>query len=403
MRDILKAAKVESLEKKPIAGNYYDGEKLYLCVSPKGKLSWRYRIEVNSKRTWVTFGRFPQISLAEARALALEYSKLAVKGLNPREHLEKQKELNITITELCKEYMELKAPVVRKKPNSLADHMRIIKNEIIAHIGSYRLSELTLPLIQRKLIQPRQLDSPASAKRNVITLNSIINYAIDVGYLEKNPIPRKTITSIHKDGERERYLNFDELTIVLNAVLKSSIRWQFKACFVILLLTGCRKQEIMDTTFEQLSLSSETLYIPENKTNEPFQVPLPKQAIILFKILKEINGNFKYIFAGKSGGRTGHNTLNQVLRFSGLLLSQPYTVHDIRRTYATTLSELNYTPDLIELALNHKRKGMERVYQRSNLIEQRRIMGQKLADKIQSFVEPELWKSFISYNKECVG
>ena len=347
-------------------------------------------MDLAGKKTWVTIGNYPDILLSEARNIAIEYGQLIAKDINPRDYIEKQKELNMTVGALCREYLIKRAPIVRKKPTSLEDHVRIINNEIIAHIGSVKLSQLNLPLIHRKIIQPKQIDSPASVRRNVITLFSIIRYAIELGYMTSNPITRKTIDDIYEEVERERYLTYDELKIVLNGIYKSALKIQWKIAFTLQLMLLTRKQELLGATWEQVDFDNAILSIPENKSDRPFQIPLPKQAIKLFNILKMVNGDFNYCFAGQSGGQTGRGTLNQALRFSGLLLSEPYTVHDLRRSGATHLSDIGYSSDCIEMALNHAKPGMVRVYQRSVMMEQRQEMLQTWADKIDELINPEL-------------
>ena len=75
-----------------------------------------------------------------------------------------------------------------------------------------------------------------------------------------------------------------------------------------------------------------------------------------------------------------------------------FTVHDLRRTGATLLSESGYPSDYIEVALNHSKGGMKQVYQRSQFIEQRKKMLQDWADRLDALIKPEL----LPYDKEFI-
>jgi integrase len=61
-----------------------------------------------------------------------------------------------------------------------------------------------------------------------------------------------------------------------------------------------------------------------------------------------------------------------------------FTVHDLRRTGATRLSEMDYQPDWIEKALNHKLRGVRGIYNRAEYGPQRRKMLQEWADSLDS-------------------
>lgn len=166
MKYILTASKVESWYKKPVAGNYADGGRLYLCISESGTLSFRYRMELHGIKNWITLGRYPAITLSHAREIAVEYSQLVARGINPKEHKERQKTLNISISDLCAEYLQHKAPLKRTKELSLKEFTRAVNNEIVAKIGTIKLNELTAEQIHKRLIQPKIHDSPASVKKN---------------------------------------------------------------------------------------------------------------------------------------------------------------------------------------------------------------------------------------------
>jgi len=398
MRNILSATKVESLYTNPVPGQYKDGNRLYLIVSPKGVLSFRYRMELDGKRNWITIGRYPAITLALAREKAINYSQIVAQGEHPKLHFKevkkKEQELKRSIADLCAEYIEHEAPRVRKKEDSLKALIRIINNEIVAKIGAYKVSELTSQLVHRKLIQPKIKDSPASCKRNIITLNQIIRYGISLEYLPNNPLADKILPSnIYKDQVGERYLSFEELEKLLNCVYKANIRTQWAIVLNLLILLMCRKNELLKSKFKDLILDENPrLSIPENKTNRPTEIPLSKHAVKLFEVLKELNGDSEYIFSSVHAGKhPSHNALNQVLKFAETLLDSPWTPHSLRRTGATQLEKLGVNFIVIECLLNHQWKdGSKKHYLQYGYWKERREALEMWSEKVQGLIKPEL-------------
>lgn len=387
MRHILKSTDIDKLYKKPIAGNYSDGGYLYLVVSANGILSFRYRVSLDNLKNWITIGRYPAVTLAYAREKALEYSKLVAQGVNPKEYFERQKTLSITIANLCSEYIEHKAPTVRKKADSLLQLTRCINNEIVAKIGNVKLSELTSEVIHKKLIQPKIKDSPSAVKRNIITLKQVIKYAYEIGYINSNPVERIDISSIYQDRVRERVLSDDELSMLLITVYKANIRTQWKIAIHLLALLLVRKNELMQATWEQIDFANKLFHLPINKTNRPTKIPLSKQAIHLFEILHELNGDSKFVFTGHKGNAPSHNTLNNIIRFTEAILDESFTIHDLRRTGATKLQELGFDMIVIEAALNHEFRNKSGIsYFKHDYLEERRKMLEDWSNRIDSII-----------------
>jgi hypothetical protein len=70
---------------KPQDQSYYlpDGDNLSLYITPQGGKVWRLAYRHNNKRKQIALGKFPVISLAEARELKLEKQRLLAKGIDP--------------------------------------------------------------------------------------------------------------------------------------------------------------------------------------------------------------------------------------------------------------------------------------------------------------------------------
>jgi hypothetical protein len=80
--------RLASLAKSPVAGKYTDGHGLYVKVTPAGGLYWQWRIRT-PRETIVSFGTYPEVSLAEARERHQQAREQRRRGLDP--NLEKRK------------------------------------------------------------------------------------------------------------------------------------------------------------------------------------------------------------------------------------------------------------------------------------------------------------------------
>lgn len=399
MKNILTASQVESLYKKPVEGKYLDGSNLYLFVSKAGNLSFRYRVRIpGGQVTWVTIGKYPIVTLAEARDTAFEYAKIIAKGITPKEFYQRQNSLNLKFSILAEEYIQHRLPLVRKKEDSKNQELRSINNELVARIGDIKLNDLNTEVIHKKIIQPKVHDSPAAVKRNLITLNQLLRYALELGYINSNPIDRINISTIYKDKARDRFLSFEELKKLLETIYKANIRTQWKYGIALLVHLGCRKNELMQAQWIQVDFQNAVFRLTDTKMNKPFRIPLSSQALEIFKKLYELNGDSKFVFTGNSIEKApGHNTLNNILKFCETLLDEPFTIHDIRRSFSTLLGQMGFDFILIEASLNHQfRNSSSRPYFHHDYEIERKKLHQAWSDKISSLVGIEL-KEFAQF------
>jgi integrase len=179
---------------------------------------------------------------------------------------------------------------------------------------------------------------------------------------------------------RSRALNEGEIRIFLNRLDAAAIRSQFKIALRLTLLTLTRKSEVRLARWEHVNLERGEWEIPpeHSKTSAGQIVYLPRQASVLLAQMKPSEKRVGYVFPalGSDGYTpTGPSTLNRALACVQGGMAH-FTVHDLRRTGATRLSEMGFNPDWIEKAMNHKLRGVRGIYNRAEYATQRREMLQ---------------------------
>lgn len=122
--------------------------------------------------------------------------------------------------------------------------------------------------------------------------------------------------------------------------------------FLVGLFTGLRKNEIMRLAWADVDLPARLLQIPQTKNGTPHTLPLDRFLTDLFRRRKtEVGG--VYVFPGKSGDhpvRDIDDMTAVVTKASGV----KFTLHDLRRTFATAGAEVGLSTYILKRLLNHK-------------------------------------------------
>ena len=203
------------------------------------------------------------------------------------------------------------------------------------------------------------------------------------GVADTNPlaaIPAKFVAEV---SERNRALKPPELAAFLKALQTARIRPDLKAALWLILLTLTRKGETRRARWDEFDLDKAEWALPEahSKTDTPLIVPLSRQAVDLLRAQRARHPHSSVVFPMRAANDTpiAASTLNRALNRIHVKIEH-FTVHDLRRTAATNLSEQEYNTDVIEKSLNHKLKGVRGVYNRAQYATQRRQMLQAWAD-----------------------
>jgi integrase len=223
--------------------------------------------------------------------------------------------------------------------------------------------------------------------RNVI--KQIFDYAIETQLVTINPAVMVATRFIGKARKRSRVLTPSEIRLYLRTVYQSNIRRQFKLALHIILLTLSRKSELLLARWEHVNFEAGEWLIPEKnaKTAKPHIVYLSTQVAAMFRELKALAGDSELVMPGRGSlvRPFADNALNKAL--DGLTFDMdPLTIHDLRRTGATLLTENGFNKDVIEKALSHEAVGIRAVYIVAEYAEQRKKMLQWWGDYVDSIV-----------------
>lgn len=189
----------------------------------------------------------------------------------------------------------------------------------------------------------------------------VFNFAVDRDIIQHAPTDRlKSTRIIGAKAIRTRVLNNDELRRVWHGAEKLSP--DYRDAIRLLMLTGCRRSEIAAIKRSEIKVMSKLITLPASRTKSsaPHTVPMskPVMAIVVQRLLASPGEDDDFLFSRELRG-FGKATKN-LNAATGKI--DHYTLHDLRRTFRTRLSALGVSDTVAELAINHARKGLARVY-----------------------------------------
>ena len=377
---------------KPKDGTRYskaDGNGLLLDITPGGVRSWVFRYRLNGKREKLVLGHYPDLSLKAARAKRDELARKVALGESPALEAKLARSgvaLNPTVKEFGERYYREQVEPNLKDPKTI---QRYLKTEIYPAFGDKTLKDVDALDVQALVYRKRDGGRVASAMRIRNVIKQVFDYAIETRLATINPAAMVATRFIGKARKRSRVLTPNEIRLYLRTVYQSNMRRQFKLALHIILLTLSRKSELLLARWEHVNFDAGEWLIPEgnSKTKKPHIVYMSTQVAAMFRELKALAGGSEFVMPGRSSllKPFAGNALNKALE--GLTFDMdPLTIHDLRRTGATLLTEHGFNRDVIEKALSHEAKGIRAVYILAEYADKRKQMLQWWADYVDSIV-----------------
>jgi integrase len=385
--------RILSLKPRIYRYTMHDTGGLYIEVWPSGIKSWRLRFMRNRVRQRVTLGRFPEVTISMARADRDQLMQAICAGRSPHEERRRQRQevqRSLTVKEFGERYLR---EVVGRARKDSTPVRRYLDRSVYPVMGGMRIAAVDAGHVRDLVFAIRDAGhgQAAAAVRNL--LKRVWDYALACGIVTDNPARATPIKYIAAAKARSRALSEAEIKECLNRLDASSMRDDWKAALRLILLTLVRKSELRLARWEHIDLVRGEWEIPleHSKTGMGQIVYLSRQAKELIQRLATPAKRSGHLFpASGSDGSTpiGQTTLNRALKQIQRGMAH-FTVHDLRRTGATRLSEMGYNADWIEKALNHKLRGVRGIYNRAEYGAQRREMLQAWADTLDTLQSDE--------------
>jgi len=389
----LGAIEVEKVKPGTKPQYLFDGGGLYLQVMPNGGKWWRLKYAVDGKNNVISFGTYPEISLAQAREFRMEARKLIAIGVDPSVN---RKAVKSAKEELLANSFEFIGREWHEKMKSedawTSDHATTIMNrmekDMFPWIGSKPITEVTAKDIRTILDRVKGRGVIETARRCRTIACQVFTYAIstdraiyDVAASLRKHLPPTSKTRKHMASVTDP----KELAPLLRAIDGYQGGLVAKCALQLLPLLFVRPGELRHMEWAEIDLETAEWNIPavKMKMKQPHLVPLSDRAIVILTEIKPLTGNSKYVFPStRSFDRCmSDNTINAAFRRMGFN-GDTITGHGFRATARTILDEvLQQRVDLIEHQLAHAVKDPNgRAYNRTAHLVERKKMMQLWAD-----------------------
>lgn len=364
-----------------------DGDGLTFTLSPKGLAAWVLRYRHGGKAKELTIGRYPDMSLLNARKLAAEKRVDVSKGVDVAgtKRIAKLEAKNArTIAQLADDYLKDLAKR-GKLVTSIGWHLSAY---IEPKFGKRNIDDI-LPREVLDYFQNLASTKPSTARSVFGTLRRMYEFAIARQVVDFSPLASIKPHIIASKNARERNLSPEELGKLLRELSKpeNALTEAQQIVIRMLLWTLGRKTEITEMPWAEFNQDVSLWTLPEKraKNGRTHIVPLPRQAIAALKRLKEIGCSSPWLFPGRGGHNPmGETTLNERLTRSNRLGIDHWCIHDLRRTGSTLLHEMGFPPHIIERSLNHIQEGVGGVYNKAQWLSERTAMLQQWADYLDA-------------------
>jgi integrase len=352
------------------------------------KRTWVVQYRVNGEQRRESLGDVRRVDVDDARGIARKRFAQVELDIDPAAERAKMRAeaatIKLTLGATADRYLEAKRDVLRPSTYKAA------KQYFTAHWKPLR--DRPLGAINRTEVAARLQDlirehGRTSAARARDYLRALFAWAMKEGLCEANPV---LATNDPSEGipSRDRVLSDEEL----RAIWKACRDDDFGRIVRLLLLTGCRREEIAALKWDEINLETGVLTIPgaRTKNHRTLELTLPLLTISILKSAPNRGRDFVFGAGGRGGfSAFSYSTMalnSRLVEAEGKALAR-WTLHDCRRTMRSGLGKLGVRPDVAELCINHVKKGVEAIYDRHRYQHEIKVALASWADHVAALVE----------------
>lgn len=387
--------KVKSAKPTDKAYKLTDGGGMYLLVKPNGSKYWRLKYRFVGKEKMLSFGVYPDVSLADARQKRDEARKVLAAGGDPGEvkkadKLAQKLSTENTFEAIAREWHRQKAD--RWSLRYRDEIIDTFEKDIFPYLGRRPIAEIKpMELLEtlRRLEKRGALEKMRKVRQRC---GEVFRYAIVTGRAEYNPAPDLATALATPKKTHFPFLTAEEIPYFIRDLAGYTGSVITKTATQIIMLTGVRTQELRFARWQDIDFEKRLWEIPPEvmKMKRPHIVPLSEQVVELFQSLKPITGMYPLVFIGRND-RTkpiSKESVNQVIELLGY--KGRLTGHGFRHTMSTILHEQGFNSAWIETQLAHVDKNAIRgTYNHALYLDGRREMMQWYANYIEKLMYKE--------------
>ncbi|MBL4278973.1 tyrosine-type recombinase/integrase [Vibrio fluvialis] len=366
-----------------------DGEGLVAKVSPKANITFQYRCRFNGKNKRIRIGKYPRVSLKQARQIHKRMLELKEEGRNPEIAL--TGETDFVTLKQCLDYW------FENKVSALKEGTRVLYESVANNYFYPAFQDVD---VEKITAREWMLWFDEIARKNPKTANSAFSkmraclnfckskFLIDSTHFEK--IRQQDVGETPKAGER--VLSLPELAKIWIAIERSKAGTSTKNLHLITMLWGNRISELRLARKEHFDMVNDVWTVPPeiSKMGNAIRRPIPKHIKPMLERLMNIYDG--YLFPGSSlnAPLTISAANKYIRRIRYTLPLATWRTHDFRRSISTICSELGAAPHVVEKMLGHDLGGILAVYNKHDWLNEQKDAYENFAEALFAQVKKEL-------------
>ena len=392
----MKLTKTECDRLQPKQKSYkrFDGGGLYLEVTPKGAKLWRLKYYFQGREKRLSLGKYPIVTLVEARKKREEAKQLLNQNIDPS--LERAKRTNEVTEKFNTTFENIAREWHRKQDGRWGEKrsrivMQRLEKNIFPYLGKFPITEikpvLLLDALQR--IEDRGSYHVAQSTRQIC--GQVFRYAIQTSRCEHNPALLLHGALKSRPIQHFAALDLSELPEFIDSLNNNTARLfeRTRNAIIFSMLTFCRPGEIRQARWCDINFDDREWIIPAEfmKSGKSHIVPLSKQSMQILNNQRQESGHLEtlWLFPARNNFKKpmSDGTVNVAIKKLGF--HKRMTAHGFRALARTAIRErLGYYPDIIEAQLAHKPMGpLGGAYDRAQFLEKRKEMMQDWGDLVE--------------------
>ena len=338
-------------------------------VTPKGRKVFivLYRAGgAGSRLRKYTIGPYGRVTLHQARAAALKIFAARTEGRDPA--AEKQQARRRLVADRVEDLVELFITEHVSKTRSAREISRLLRREVIPRWGMRSVHEIGKRQVIDLVSEVTARGAPSAANKLLKVVKTFFGWCVGRAILDISPA--KELAAPARETARDRVLDDDELARIIGAARQ--IGGPYGGIVELLALTGQRREEVAQLTWDEIDLASQTWTLPASRTKngKPHIVHLSKEAIAVLMRMPKL-GEFVFSLRARSHFRASARRSANSTQLSGVRIGGSMI---LRRTCVSGMARLGVAPHVADKMLNHQRgtiSGVAAVYQRHEFLAER--------------------------------
>lgn len=378
--------KLRSIYGKPYSGpaEITDSDGLGIRITPKGVISFQFRFRWEGKQHRLGLGRYPSLTIREARNMVADLRESVDRGIDPRLMAGSGRAKKKPTVKECLDYWQENYvdTSLREKTKAL------YKSTVIKHMSDafagMPIEEIPVRLWVERFTEEEKIN-PRRARQLLVQLRSAIGWCSRrqfIGTTELMLIQPKDVGV--KSSVGEVTLSYNQLAKIWLAIERSRGSTSNKLLHQLLMLYGARNSELRLSVKDEFDREEGVWVVPadKSKTKKMIRRPLFDAADDLLKKAEMTYGNVLFPGPDLKKSMTIAGANRYLGRIQASLGFGEFSAHDFRRTLATRLSEEGVAPHVIEKMLGHELGGVLSVYNKHDWIAEQKAAYELYAEKI---------------------